>query len=601
LSAAAGSSKAITTDLLVLLLIAVSVVFVCFKIFTHGIMYAADDIWWHMLWLKDFIGELNEGICYPRWLAHSHYLYGSPVLVFYPPFCFFAGAAICKVFSLSIMQTSSAMFAVGAFASGAVFYLCGRDRWGRFPSAVGALMITTAPYLTVDIYVRGAMGELFALGWLPLIMINVDRVHLKRGKLFLALGFCLAALTHVPSLVMYSCAWVTRLGFCSVRTAGGISRLKSNFLYAILGLGCATFFLLPVLLERKLINIDALLAFDVWKANLFFSSDYRGFFILPALAIKSTAVAFIFAILTGSQRSAYTTPWFRWREPLYWLTLNLLTLCLMSKFSSIIWQHFAPFQFLQYPWRWMTINVFSTAVLSAMCWQAATQSSQHQYLKNTIRICMVVVVAQNIATDFFVTRYRSGLDRPESFMIENSSSLALGEFARYKMPEVLNQQEGYAGVAEYTPLAGIDALAGADGLDDFDDRARSHGSAVTRIVPRAQPAQPLFRLLSGSGRIDTTKLTGYERVFSIDARSPMNVLFRTYYYPGWHLYVDGVPRPLEQGANGEILITAQSGKHDYRLIYEDTVAFKVGIFLSLISLCAIVIMAIRGRSSSPGR
>jgi hypothetical protein len=37
------------------------------------------------------------------------------------------------------------------------------------------------------------------------------------------------------------------------------------------------------------------------------------------------------------------------------------------------------------------------------------------------------------------------------------------------------------------------------------------------------------------------------------------------------------------------------------LIYEDTLAFKVGIFLSLISLCVIVIMAIRRRSSSPGR
>jgi uncharacterized membrane protein len=163
LSAGSASSKDISLDLLFLLLIAVTAVFVCFKIFTHGIMYAADDIWWHMLWLKDFIGELNEGILYPRWLAHSHYLYGSPILVFYPPLCFYLGAAISKGFSLSIMQTSTAIFAVGAFGSGATFYFCARQRWGKLPAAIGALMITASPYVTVDIYVRGSVGEVFAL------------------------------------------------------------------------------------------------------------------------------------------------------------------------------------------------------------------------------------------------------------------------------------------------------------------------------------------------------------------------------------------------------------------------------------------------------
>jgi len=50
---------------------------VCWKIISSGVIYAADDIWWHALWLQDFIKELNEGIIYPRWLAHSNYLYGA--------------------------------------------------------------------------------------------------------------------------------------------------------------------------------------------------------------------------------------------------------------------------------------------------------------------------------------------------------------------------------------------------------------------------------------------------------------------------------------------------------------------------------------------
>jgi hypothetical protein len=580
LSAGSASSKDISLDLLFLLLIAVTAVFVCFKIFTHGIMYAADDIWWHMLWLKDFIGELNEGILYPRWLAHSHYLYGSPILVFYPPLCFYLGAAISKGFSLSIMQTSTAIFAVGAFGSGATFYFCARQRWGKLPAAIGALMITASPYVTVDIYVRGSVGEVFALSWLPLIMMNVDRVHLKSGKLFLALGVGLTALTHVPSLVMYSCAWFIRLCFCSVRTVSGINRIFVNCYCYALGLGCAALFILPVLFERKFVDIDALRAFDVWKTNFFFTSDFRGFFMLPAIAAKSSMVALILAVLTGAQRSTYTTRSLRWREPMGWLSLNFVTLLLMSKFSYLLWQNIVPLQFLQYPWRWMTINIFSTAVLCAMCWQATTQSSQQQYFKIIVRIFILVVMGQNLATDLFVTKFRSGLDSPESFMVESQTAVVLGEFSRYNMPAVLVQPDGYPGVPEYTPLAGIDK------------------GVVARNVPRPKPMQPLYKCLSGAGTIDSTKLESYERLFTIDSLTPMKLLVRTYYYPGWQLYVDGVRAALAQGSEGEILIRTLAGKHSYRLVYEDTMAFKVGLLISLSSCCFMAIVALRKQDTT---
>ncbi len=583
MSAGNGSYKASATDISILLLIGLGAIVVCLKIFMHGVMYAADDIWWHMLWLKDFIGELNEGILYPRWLAHSHYLYGSPVLVFYPPFCFFAGAAISKVFSLPIMQTSTMMLAASAFGSGTFFYLCGRDRWGKLPAGLGALMITTSPYLTVDIYVRGAMGELFAFSWLPLVLLSVDQVHLRRGKILLSLGFCLTALTHLPSLLIFGCAWLLRLAGCSVRTAGGVIRIRDNILYASLGLGCAAFFLLPVLIERRYVNIDAIRAFEVWKTNLFFYPDFRGFFMLPSIAIKSSLLALILTWLTGAQRAGLTTFKLRWNEPLQWLFLNLLSLFLMSKLSYWIWHYSVPLQFLQYPWRWMMINVFTTAVLSAICLKSLVQSASRIYFKSIVKILFLAVLVQNLATDFFITRFRSGLDNPETFIIENQSALALGEFGRYNMPAVLRQNEGYAGVPEYTPLGGIDCMS------------------ARRILPRTKPEQPLFKYLSGAGIISATRLGAYERLFSVDAYQPMKVLFRTYYYPGWHLYVDGLETSIEQGADGEILITAAKGRHDYRLVYEDTTAFKLGLFLSFVSglLLASLVWRSSTRSSAP--
>jgi hypothetical protein len=247
----------------------------------------------------------------------------------------------------------------------------------------------------------------------------------------------------------------------------------------------------------------------------------------------------------------------------------------MSKLSYVLWQNILPLQFLQYPWRWMTINIFATAVLSAICWQAATQSNHKEYLKHIARIFIVVVIAQNFATDFFITKFRSGLDRPESFMVDGTSAVALGEFGRYNMPEVLIQDDGYAGVPEYTPLAGIDKNLGAKSL------------------PRPKRGQPMFKCLSGSGTVHATKLDSYERIFNVDSLTPMTLLVRTYFYPGWQLYVDGVQTGLSQGKEGEISFITLVGKHDYRLVYEDTLAFKFGLLISFISVTVMVVVALK--------
>jgi uncharacterized membrane protein YfhO len=73
----------------------------------------------------------------------------------------------------------------------------------------------------------------------------------------------------------------------------------------------------------------------------------------------------------------------------------------------------------------------------------------------------------------------------------------------------------------------------------------------------------------------------------------MQLLVRTYYYPGWRLYVDGVETGIGQGNNGEILITTLPGKHSYRLIYEDTLDFRVGLMISLVSFCLMTFLAFR--------
>ncbi len=533
-------------------------------------MYAADDIWWHILWLQEFIREVNEGFLYPRWLAHSNYLYGSPTFVFYPPFCFYVGVLVQKIFAFSIYQTITALFTIGTFASGLSTYFAAQRLMGKAAALGGAIMVITAPFVTLDIYFRASLAELFSLIWLPILLLNVDNVHTRSGKNILALGFCMLALTHIPCLMIYTLVWLTRLGYCTARTANGAGRLKENLLYALLGLGCASFFLLPVLAERSLVNIAAILDRYPWEANLLFSPNYRGFFPIADIAIKSCGTAALLYAATFSAVRSKKTSSDALKESTYWLALNFLTFFLMSDASGWLWHHIKIIQYLQFPWRLMTVNLFSTAMLFTVCLRELPSASLKKFMKVLLGTLLVFLVAQYLSSDYFLTKYRSGLDKPEAYMVMDSDVLRVAEFARYEMPKLLLSPDGYRGVPEYTPVVNVAA------------------SGANRRLAYPIRGKQLLTYIDGAGTVSVTTLKSYLHEFSTDAPEHITFKMRTYYYPAWHLYMDGKAVELKVANDGELLITAPSGKHRFQLKYEYTPAFQWGIALSLLSATALL-------------
>jgi hypothetical protein len=566
--------------------------FVSWKIISSGVIYAADDIWWHALWLQDFIREINEGIIYPRWLAHSNYLYGSPTFVFYPPFCFYVGAVIQKLFMLSVLQTTTALFTLGTFASGMSLYLSIKSRMGKPAALAASIMLMTAPFITLDIYFRAALAELFSLIWLPMILLNVDNVQSRAGRNRLSVGFCLLALTHVPSLLIYTVTWLTRLLYCSLHfksvdvesskkvtdIAVDWSLVKLNFLYALLGLGCASFYLLPVLLEQRLVNISAILDRIPWQVNLLFSPEYKGFFPIPDIAIKSGITAFcLFAAILGTTKTKKN------RSEIisgarYWFALNLATIFLVSSASTWLWQNIKLIQFLQFPWRLLTVNLFTTAMLFALCLRELPTAGVKSYLRILIGTLLVVFIFQNMSSDYFITKYRSGLDKPDAYMVMDSTALKVSEFARYEMPKLLTSEDGYPGVPEYTPIM----------------HTTGNDTTPERLHPK--PGLPLISFVEGAGSISVSSLKSYLHKFTTDSPSHLTFKMRTYNYPAWHLYMDGHQVELKTASDGQMLVTAPGGKHRFQLRYESTQAFLSGCVLSIFSVAALLWLNFRSRT-----
>jgi len=83
-------------------------------------------------------------------------------------------------------------------------------------------------------------------------------------------------------------------------------------------------------------------------------------------------------------------------------------------------------------------------------------------------------------------------------------------------------------------------------------------------------------------------------VARVDARAPaMMVMAQTFYHP-WHAYVDGKPTPLLRANYAFQALEVPAGRHDVKLVYEDTL-FHLGVIISIGSLALCVVLWLRGR------
>jgi hypothetical protein len=242
----------------------------------------------------------------------------------------------------------------------------------------------------------------------------------------------------------------------------------------------------------------------------------------------------------------------------------------MSGASAWLWHNIGILQYLQFPWRLMTVNLLTTAMLFAICVRELPSAKIKKYLKVLLGALLVSFVVQHLSSDYFITKYRSGLDKPEAYMVMDSAALRVAEFARYEMPKLLVSEDGYPGVPEYTPVVST--------TNGFGNKQ----------LPHPIRGEQLLTFVDGAGTVKVAALKSYLHEFSTDAPDHLTFKMRTYYYPAWHLYMDGKAAQLKADNDGKMLITAPRGKHQYQLKYDYTPSFQWGIALSLLSASALL-------------
>lgn len=530
---------------------------------------AGDDAAVYFRRVVEFREALAEpGVFYPRWLASANDGGGSPAMLYYPPQSFFVTSAF-GLLTKNILTAMSLSCWLGLTISGISMYLFTRHLFDRAGALAAALLYMAAPYHLFDLYQGSALAEFWSFAWIPLIFDGVYRISKGKGwgaVVYLAASSGLLLFTHTP----LSFAVTLLLPVFALVLTRDWRHLAQVAMGLVWGATLAAIYLAPVAFERGYVHLENLLKFDyqglfllehlrlAYKTTWFAPDPSRyssveplrlpvflyqikidqvmlGF--LPLLAL--TAVALLVS------RRAFANDAVRRKLALALGALVALSLFLCTRPSTFIWRLLPQLSYLLFPSRWLVIVTAGSAVLVVtgihFLW-----SPNHQ----RVLVVALLIIAVGLA-------------------LTTSGKLI------WRMPD---------------NSASFDA-------NDLRGEVPEYRTIWWNKLQQPEEPLPPVRVVDGQAAIDVIDEQGIYQHYVINVVSPATLQFRTFYFPGWQVRMDGMPVQVAPGDDGRIQVAADPGEHDLTLCFEDTPIRRAGRIVSVVSLLMLLAlpMAIRRR------
>jgi hypothetical protein len=389
------NKKNIVWVILVVLLIIPSF----WKLLRPGFFSMQDDLQAFRIYEMDKCFDDGQIPC--RWVPDAGYQYGYPQFNYYPPSVYYVGALMHRV-GIQYIDAVKILFILGYIVSALTMYLLINSFLGRWPAFVSALLYSYVPYKAVEVFVRGAMSEFWALSIFPLIFwAGYKLVKTEKKKYFIWFSISIALLISTHSLMTLIFAPVAVIWVIYWIISEKKWKLLSRvILFGLLGAGLAAFFLLPVIFEKKFVHVESMLSgyFDyrahfVSLYKLFISREWgygsSGF--PKELLNLSTGtvqwvmglVAVIMGIINRKKENKLA--------PLVFVLglVELFVLFMMHMKSSFIWAKLPMLWWLQFPWRFMSVSVFLLAILAGI---GVHLSGKIKYFLGSVLIILAVII-----------------------------------------------------------------------------------------------------------------------------------------------------------------------------------------------------------------
>jgi hypothetical protein len=275
----------------------------------------------------------------PRWAPDLGWGRGMPLFHFYAPLPYYL-AELLYLIKVPAVWAIKAVFALNYVAGFYFMYLWAKEFWGKWGGILSGLAFVYLPYRAVQFYVRGSLGELMAMSFIPLFYYAVG----KRKTVLAALAWTGIFLSH-NVMALFS------LGFFGLYFLFNLRHWRRWLTVTGLTLLLSAWFILPAFFEKNLTVVDSL------TGGYFHYSHH--FVYLRQLWARSWGYGgSIFGLEDGLSFQLGWPHWlliipalFIWKKLIYfWLAL-VLSIFLMTFHSQPIWEAVPLLALAQFPWR----------------------------------------------------------------------------------------------------------------------------------------------------------------------------------------------------------------------------------------------------------
>jgi hypothetical protein len=538
-----------------LLLLIILVGFVFHPFFKNQLIHT-DDGEFHAARSANYYLALKQGQLPVRWAPNLSNNYGYPVFIFmyHIPY-----ALVVGMFAIARMpfQLGMNFVFVGSMIAGTIGMWIWAHHRGlhSWTATLTAALYTFAPYSLINIFARGAFGEVVFFGLLPWVFITLDPLtqstkstHYPLHRIALIILAAALVLTH-PASLLTAAPLISSYALFRRRKVEQKIPIRwlgqMGMLAFIAGLLTAWFWL-PTIVEKEFVVLNKhTTVINYWKD---FSPVRQTVF--PSLwnnsitdSKKTVTLGYplllvILITLFGFAQKRIKSP----KNTLFWLEAFLLALFLTLPISRPVWDLIPTLQFMQFPWRMLWMTTFAGAMLFIEVWKTIQLTQlQKQLWAGTLSLLTIISI-------FNYGRYRGTQQWPD-----------------YELLEYFKQASSYD---EHQPIWAAEFTA------KYPDQRLSFRKPGEKYFVDDMP-NPAMNATSTELRWN-----GSVMQYKVNSDEPVEVVQKTYYFPGWQVLIDGQLTTIQyedQEFPGHIIFTVPSGEHliDVRFT-NDTLDRRIG-------------------------
>jgi hypothetical protein len=406
----------------------------------------------------------------------------------------------------------------GGYAlAGAFCFIFLSKLWNKKAALIGAIASLTVPYWFVDIYVRGSVGEVWACAWMFGALCSIAWGKPKA----LSVAVALLVLSHnIQAMV-----------FLPFILAFGWQYERKYILFVFLGLILSSYFWIPALFERSyVVGLNIVNPLEHF-ASVFELLVPRWGTQFSGQSIVANKMSFQIGVIPLLWLGMASVLFFKLKPKRGRFIASLLALWtlvaiyLMLPDSSFIWTTVPGISYIQYPWRLLSIFIPVVAIAGA-------------YVASRLGKISIVLAIFSVVLVYGYTRPAMYERRDDAYYMSR---------------------------------------------DNFTDGTSSMGNTFSTIwTPwKQERAQSLVELTTGKGTVLVTEDKPLMIRFQANLEESSEVQINRLYFPGWNIYEDGKPFPIEYASDGVMNMSLSGGTHTLEARFEETPVRKVSNLLSI--------------------